>query len=70
MKELAESIKVTEFAFDTAHTVIDALSSIEAIAPFMAIAGFALFFIEFFIPSQAEILLKALKVISDQLVTL
>ena len=61
LEKLAQQIKITQFAFDTAHLIVDALGNIPVIAPFMAAAGYVLSFLELFIPSDTEILLEALQ---------
>ena len=45
LKDLAEKIKITKFAFETAEGVVEALGKIPILAPFMAVGGFILGFL-------------------------
>ena len=48
IEKLSETLKKTEFSFDTAETVLNALSFITPLAPFLAVGGFILAFLEIF----------------------
>jgi uncharacterized membrane protein YraQ (UPF0718 family) len=70
MQKLAEAIKATEEVFEVAEDVEAALSIFEEVAPFLAIAGFVLSFVKLFMPSETEMIMKALEMIMQQIANL
>ena len=50
--------------------MLDALSVFETVAPFLAVVGWVLSFIQLFLPSDTEIILEALEKISKQIAAL
>lgn len=67
MKRLADAVKDTQAAIDTSGAVLDALEAMSLSNPFLAVVGVFLSFIELFLPSTDDLILKELKEVSDQI---